>query len=60
MSDAAALAAATVPADRARIAKAQTLVRQKFTIQAMAEALDSVYTEVAASNDRVLDSRSSL
>jgi glycosyltransferase involved in cell wall biosynthesis len=61
MADAAALAAgAPIPADRARIARAQTLVREKFTIQAMAEALDTVYTGVAASHERVLDTRSSL
>ena len=60
MTDAAALSAAAVPADRARIAKAQRLVRKKFTIQAMAEALDTVYTGVAASHERVLDTRSSL
>ncbi len=60
MIDAAALAAAPSPADCVRIARAQSLVRDKFTIQAMAEALDAVYTGVAASYERVLDTRSSL
>lgn len=60
MSNASALAGAPGDADFARIARAQTLVREKFTIQAMAEALDAVYTGVAASHERVLDTRSSL